>query len=376
MANPEHVEILLQGVEAWNRWRRERPGDEPDLSHFQVTQEQASSSIVYRSSPPGVRNVTVKIRPDSEAIQSGNSEEELFLSGELEGDAVIVDSQSKAKLRGVNFVGADLRYANLQGAILTGADFTGAKLYHTDLEDADLRNANMTGAKLGKANLNKAKLQHSHLTEAKLLGTSLVGANLYRAHIDNASLFSADLTRATLKEADIRFTILQRAILNDADVSEIKYNRHCKFKGIRATTCFGNHSFRRYAMDQDFLEEFRRDHPIIHFIWLVTCNCGRSMSLWAGWSVALAGLLTLIFHGLGQDSFALLSDPHGNEMLPWSWNTMCYYSVVTFTTLGFGDVTPLTWWAKFWVMAEVILGYIMLGGLISIFANKLARRSG
>ena len=29
-----------------------------------------------------------------------------------------------------------------------------------------------------------------------------------------------------------------------------------------------------------------------------------------------------------------------------------------------------------WVMAEVILGYIMLGGLISIFANKLARRGG
>jgi hypothetical protein len=28
-----------------------------------------------------------------------------------------------------------------------------------------------------------------------------------------------------------------------------------------------------------------------------------------------------------------------------------------------------------WVMLEVILGYIMLGGLISIFANKLARRS-
>jgi hypothetical protein len=28
-----------------------------------------------------------------------------------------------------------------------------------------------------------------------------------------------------------------------------------------------------------------------------------------------------------------------------------------------------------WVMAEVIIGYVMLGGLISIFANKLARRS-
>ncbi|MCH8291504.1 ion transporter [Candidatus Poribacteria bacterium] len=52
-----------------------------------------------------------------------------------------------------------------------------------------------------------------------------------------------------------------------------------------------------------------------------------------------------------------------------------YYSVVTFTTLGFGDIVPKTAWARFFVTFEVILGYVMLGGLIGIFANKLARRS-
>ena len=54
---------------------------------------------------------------------------------------------------------------------------------------------------------------------------------------------------------------------------------------------------------------------------------------------------------------------------------MIYYSVVTFTTLGFGDIVPKTPAAAWWVMTEVILGYIMLGGLISIFATKLSRRS-
>jgi hypothetical protein len=54
---------------------------------------------------------------------------------------------------------------------------------------------------------------------------------------------------------------------------------------------------------------------------------------------------------------------------------MLYFSLVTFTTLGFGDVTPITVAARRWVMLEVIIGYIMLGGLISIFASKLARRS-
>ena len=51
------------------------------------------------------------------------------------------------------------------------------------------------------------------------------------------------------------------------------------------------------------------------------------------------------------------------------------YSVVTFTTLGFGDIGAVTNWARLAVGVEVVLGYVMLGGLISIFANKLALRS-
>ncbi|MCB2187666.1 MAG: hypothetical protein KQJ78_14690 [Deltaproteobacteria bacterium] len=51
-----------------------------------------------------------------------------------------------------------------------------------------------------------------------------------------------------------------------------------------------------------------------------------------------------------------------------------YFSVVTFTTLGFGDITPITWVASLLVMVEVVIGYIMLGGLISIFATLLVKR--
>ena len=56
------------------------------------------------------------------------------------------------------------------------------------------------------------------------------------------------------------------------------------------------------------------------------------------------------------------------------WNSF-YFSVVTFTTLGFGDVVADNAIARLLVMLEVIFGYLMLGGLISIFANKLASRS-
>ena len=52
-----------------------------------------------------------------------------------------------------------------------------------------------------------------------------------------------------------------------------------------------------------------------------------------------------------------------------------YFSVVTLTTLGFGDVLPASVSAQVVVIAEVIIGYMMLGGLLSIFATKMGRRA-
>jgi len=52
-----------------------------------------------------------------------------------------------------------------------------------------------------------------------------------------------------------------------------------------------------------------------------------------------------------------------------------YFSVVTFTTLGFGDVVPMSIGAQIATISEVIIGYLMLGGLLSILSNKIARRA-
>jgi Ion channel len=48
---------------------------------------------------------------------------------------------------------------------------------------------------------------------------------------------------------------------------------------------------------------------------------------------------------------------------------------VTFTTLGFGDIAPKNLVGKLIVSLEVILGYAVLGLLISVLADKVVRRS-
>lgn len=215
----------------------------------------------------------------------------------------------------------------------------------------------MSNIDLRGASLGSAKLSQATLVGANLLGTVLYGADLH----------GTDLTWANLKKADIRM-----ADLSNANVTGVKYNRKTKFLGANLATCYGSPKFLSFARHQEYLEEMRQTFwgKVLYWLWLIFADCGRSIWYWLAWSVAFALGFAGAYYYLNLTPGAFkFTATLGND-----FDTMLYYSVVTFTTLGFGDITPLTQTAAYLVMAEVILGYVMLGGLISIFATKLARR--
>jgi len=141
----------------------------------------------------------------------------------------------------------------------------------------------------------------------------------------------------------------------------------------------------RKIKDDVYLLDFQEKHPKLFKIWWLFADCGRSITRWALWSIFFAFLFGFIFADYKvPDIFPQflkdflvdinpkvqidrITDPTGF--------TPYYFSIVTFTTLGFGDIKPLNLAGEIWISIEVILGYVMLGGLISILANKLARRS-
>ena len=133
-----------------------------------------------------------------------------------------------------------------------------------------------------------------------------------------------------------------------------------------------NPHFKRYVADQQYLLSFQARHRYIHWFWRWSSDCGRSIGLWAFWSLIIAVIFGLVYHFAFNDYFIFTNELLGQKP---HWYDFMYYSVVTFTTLGFGDIVPSQPLARGVVGLEVVFGYVMLGGLISIFANKLARRS-
>ena len=144
-----------------------------------------------------------------------------------------------------------------------------------------------------------------------------------------------------------------------------------------------NPFFKRYVADQQFTRAFNQANPVLARLWRWSSDYGRSLGLWAFWSLFFAFLFALAYMPLPTwaptwiQSFApqfhQSTGTYSGEPLTF-WHCF-YFSVVTFTTLGFGDIVADNAAARFFVTLEVIFGYMMLGGLISIFSNKLASRS-
>jgi len=254
-------------------------------------------------------------------------------------------------------------------AKLPWAKLLKAKFKKTKSPLANLKRADLRWAKLQKAEFQLADLRGADLRWAKLQGADLHGADLRVADLQ-----VAELRGANLRVADLRWADLRSAIFEKCGIKKMKYNRFGHYQGIRLTNCYGSPRFVRFAKDQEYLEEFRSSKfrkYAIYYPWLFLADCGRSFLLWTFWALSTPFLFAYLFFLMGRGAFTITN-------LKFSFWTMANYSFVTFTSftsLGPGGIIPNTVGASILVIFEELLGYIAMGGLISIFANKLARRS-
>lgn len=49
MANQQHLDVLKQGAEAWNTWRKEHPDIQPDLSKANLKEADLNNNILWNA---------------------------------------------------------------------------------------------------------------------------------------------------------------------------------------------------------------------------------------------------------------------------------------------------------------------------------------
>jgi uncharacterized protein YjbI with pentapeptide repeats len=188
MADQQHLDFLRQGTDTWNKWRRNNPRIQPDLSgadlsHANLSDPSLSEAYTYALSADYITPLKKFISANADT-SSGTSFEWTDLIR-----AILKQTNPNANLGGVNLILANLDNANLSEATLVTANLIGASL-----RGANLNRANLSGAILLGADLSEAILSEADLRGANLIGAILERANLGGANISDADLRGADLT--------------------------------------------------------------------------------------------------------------------------------------------------------------------------------------
>jgi hypothetical protein len=168
MVNPEHVEILAEGVPAWNKWRQENPVVIPDLSVAHLMVWDLERADLHRT------NLTWAYA-------------------------------SEARLSKADLSKADLARADLERADLSETNLSEANLSKADLSEANLSRANLVGANLFEANAPRADFTGANLGKTCLISCRLVGANLTGAELTGAKLYGTATDDWTIKDVKCRY---------------------------------------------------------------------------------------------------------------------------------------------------------------------------
>jgi len=305
-------------------------------------------------------------------------------------------------LTGGDFAEADLSGRDLADLDLSRSDFYRASLERSNLKKSVLRGAELAHARMASAALYKADLRDAILLEATLEGADLSatdcrgadfrgaglgGANLSDADLRGADLSHADLSGADLSRADITGAKLHFTQVTDANVTHVKYGSYRDmvglYYGVRGVSqTFGNALFVRDASDQDYIDSlqqaildkppgFVRSCDTLFFRAWGLIDHGRSLAKVALYAFVIATIYGLIYLADMSFGWGIMNYSKSAN----TWFTPFYYSVVTYTTLGYGDVTAHSLLGEMLVISEVIVGYFTLGLLLAILANTIARRS-
>lgn len=101
-----------------------------------------------------------------------------------------------------------------------------------------------------------------------------------------------------------------------------------------------------------------------YWFWGLTSNYGTSVVRWIVWCLFVISFYTCFYY------FTYLETDRGltgfNRIIE-----RFYFSVVTFTTLGFGDILPQTSFGMCLVITEVLIGNLMFWVMMTILGKKI-----
>ncbi|GLX81142.1 ion channel [Thalassotalea eurytherma] len=250
----------------------------------------------------------------------------------------------------------------------TGYDLSYCDFYRASLRDAHLFNANLNNASLMKTDLRDANLNCTSLLNANLLGIKLSGCKI--ENIDfGKNIFQEELAKlATEKKHHSSahdYYVQSEEIYRDL-------RKHSESEGLfnYAGTFIKKELTMRRMQQPNYSAKRIVSKGIDLF-----CGYGEEPMRIVGFSILLILICAILYSvtGLNYHGNFYIFDINASFKDNINWFFSClYYSVVTFTTLGYGDFTPIGV-SRAIAAFEAFTGSFTIALFVVVFVKKMTR---
>jgi len=263
----------------------------------------------------------------------------------------------RAQLDSINLVNR----ASKSGYVMNNCDFYRANFHNSHCFKLDL-----SGSSLMKADFSGANLHCANLTGCNLLGTNFEGAKLEHVIWGDKALQEYQGEKA--KSIDEKIDYYQQA-------EEIYRNLRLVSEKQGLFEVAGTFFQREMTMRRKQMPRISVRRAVSKIVDLF-CGYGEQpiRVVTFTWAVILSFSMLFFFSGLqyaGQPIEFDLSQGlvHNVE----AFVSCGYFSIVTFTTLGYGDITPVGAISRILASAEALFGSFTLALFVVVFVKKMTR---
>jgi hypothetical protein len=261
-----------------------------------------------------------------------------------EGDDGFMEEM--AMLSNIHFEGANLKHCNFVEGKILNCNFESANLSHADFRDSTLSDCNFEESNLTSLGLHASKLLNCIFTNAEIRDI-----NIDSTVVDERTHFGKTLKTESEKNyhaAAIEYKQIKEMYKNSSLHNQADFYHYREMVAKRKTTGLTNPNRWLNFFFGDLLCKYGTSYVRV-FLW--------SLITIAFWAVLL----------VQQDSLAV-----SGKAVEASFPDALYFSLVTFTTLGYGDFHAIGI-MRFMAGAESFIGVILMSLFTVIVARKIIR---
>ena len=270
------------------------------------------------------------------------------------------------------------------------------------LSDIQLKFADMRNAKLVNADLSHADLTRADFSGASLYGVNLEGANLFKANFEGANLKAANMKNCNLLGVDLTAAKLnnvdwgdEHKVINEVEAEQAiadgdHQTANDKYK--EAEDVYRNLKINLQAqtlgedVGQVFLREMitkRKQLPMFSPLRIAS----KIAYLTTGYGEKIGNILYTVIGSIVSCAFlyGIEGVSYGDKLLKFEgtqsfaemlnvFGDLFYFSVVVFSTVGFGEILPIGPLGKTLMIFEGLIGGLILAILIIAIYKQLMDR--